>query len=80
MGGVCIYVYNSLDFEAVNIRELCIDKGMEVCAVKCKFLSSTFCVLAIHRSPSCNFTLYIIQLENVVKKIYKPNLQMLSLW
>jgi exonuclease III len=77
MGGVCIYVHNSLDFEVINIRELCIDKAMEACAVKCKFLSSIFCILAIYRSPSSNFSLFITQLETVIKKIYKPNLQML---
>ncbi|PNF34798.1 hypothetical protein B7P43_G03730 [Cryptotermes secundus] len=50
---------------------------MEVCAVKCKFLSSTFCILAFYRSPSSNFSLFITQLEVVINKIYKPNLLMI---
>jgi exonuclease III len=77
MGGVCIYVHNSLDFEVINVRELCIDKAMEACAVKCNFLSNTLCILAIYRSPSSNFSLFITQIETVLKKIYKPNLQMI---
>jgi hypothetical protein len=72
-----VIVHNSLDFEAINIRELCIDKAMEACAVKCKFLSSIFCILAIYKSLSNNFSLFITQVETAIKKISKPNLQML---
>jgi hypothetical protein len=44
MGGVCTYVQNPQNYEAVNIRELCIDKALEARAVKCKFVSSIFCI------------------------------------
>jgi exonuclease III len=77
MGGVCIYVHNSLAFGVINISELCTDKAMEACAIKCSFFSSIFCVLAIYRSPSGNFSLYITPLETIIKKISKPNLLML---
>jgi hypothetical protein len=63
-GGVCIYVHNTLDFEVVNIRELCIDKAMEAYAVKCKFLSSIFGILAIYRSPPSNFPYLLLILLN----------------
>jgi hypothetical protein len=55
MGGICIYVHNSLDFEVINISELCTDKAMEACAIKCNFFSTIFCVLAIYMSLSGNF-------------------------
>jgi hypothetical protein len=67
MEGICIYVYNSLNYEAVNIRELCTDKAMEACATKCKFLSRIFSILAICRSPSSNFPLFITKLEALIK-------------
>jgi hypothetical protein len=72
-GDVCIYVHNTLDYEVVNIRALCIDKAMEAWTVKCRFLSGIFGILAIYRSPSSNFSLSITQLE-INKKIYKPTL------
>jgi hypothetical protein len=68
-------VYTSLDYEAVNIRELCMDKAMEACAVKCKFLPSIYCILIIYNSLSNNFSLFNAQSETII--IYKPNFQML---
>jgi hypothetical protein len=74
-GCVCIYVHYTLDFEVVNIRELCINKAIETCPVKCNFLSSICGILDIYRSPSSNFSLSITQLKtSIIKKIYKPNL------
>jgi hypothetical protein len=59
MGGVCIFAHKSLTFDIVTVRELCKDKAMEACAVKCKFFSTMFCITAIYRSPSSNFQLFI---------------------
>jgi hypothetical protein len=80
MGGVCIYVHNSLDYESVNIRELCIDKAMEACAVKCKFLSSIFCILAIYRSLSSNFFYIHYSIRNRYQKNVQTKSTNAGLW
>jgi hypothetical protein len=68
MGGICICLHNSLDQVVVIIRKLFMGKAMEACAVKCNFLSSIYCILTIYRSSSSNFSLFIAQLETIIKK------------
>jgi hypothetical protein len=76
-GGICIFIYKSLQFILVSIKELCKDKNMQTCAVKCEFSATKLCISMIHRSPSSNFHLFVTKLETIIKKLYKFDIQII---
>jgi hypothetical protein len=76
-GEVCIFVYKSLKFIPVSIKEWCKNKDMQTYAVKCEFSATKLCVSTIHRSPSSNFHLFVIKLETIIKKLYKLDIQII---
>jgi hypothetical protein len=75
--GVRIFVYKSLKFIPVNIKEWGKNKDMQTYAVKCEFSATKLCVSTIHRSPSSNFHLFVIKLETIIKKLYKLDIQII---
>jgi hypothetical protein len=73
---VCIIVYRSLKFIPVSIKEWCKDKDMWACVVKCAFSVTKLCISTIYSSPS-NFHLFVTKLETIIKKLYKPDIQII---
>jgi len=43
--------------------------------VKLELLFNRICIITIYRTPSTNFQLFINGLEDIIKKLYSPNLQ-----
>jgi hypothetical protein len=73
-GGVCMFIHKRHSFADINIRDTCKDKELEACAVKLKISTIILCILIIYRSPSGNFRFFLKGLENILKKIYKTEI------
>jgi hypothetical protein len=53
--GVCIFVQNSINYSNINLARFCIDKIIEICAVKLQLAWRNICIVAVYRAPSRNF-------------------------
>jgi len=61
----------------INTEKSCKDKELEACALNLVFLSIKACIIAVYRSPNGNFQYLIKGLDNIIKKIYKPDVQLI---
>jgi exonuclease III len=75
MGGVCIYVQESLNFLRLGLEKYCQDKSFEVCAIKTHFDTKSVYIIAIYRAPSGNFDPFISKLDTVLRKLYTATLE-----
>jgi hypothetical protein len=50
---------------------------LEACTLKLDFLSTKICIITVYRSPNVNFQYFIKGLDNIIKKIYKPGVQLI---
>jgi hypothetical protein len=62
-----------LKFTKVNIKEYCLDKDIEACALKLKSIFSNICILALYRAPSGNFSEFLNRLESILSILYTEN-------
>jgi hypothetical protein len=46
--------------------------------IKIKSFFSSICVIAIYRAPSCDFKVFIDGSDNIIKKLYKTGLVIVS--
>jgi exonuclease III len=76
-GGVCMFIQKQFSFSVINIEIFCKEKELEACALKLKLLSSNVCIITVYRSPNGNFQSFLKGLDNIIKKIYKPNVQLI---
>jgi exonuclease III len=72
MGGVCIFVKNVINYSSLSLETFCVNKDIEVCAVKLNILSRKVCMIAIYRSPSGNFLKFMDHLELILQSLYNP--------
>jgi exonuclease III len=70
-GGVCIYVINDIQFNAINLDQHNREKDLEICAIKILLPSSSLTVICIYRSPTGIFNKFLNQLESVLNKLHK---------
>ena len=75
MGGVCIYVQESLNYVKLNLQRYCQDKNFEVCAIKAHFNAKSVCIIAIYRAPSGNFELFLSKLDTILRKLHTATLE-----
>jgi hypothetical protein len=73
-GGVCISVNNSINFSTLNLDDYSTDKDFEVCAIQVNLLSKQFFILTIYRSPSRNFSKFMMDLKHFLQLIYNPKI------
>jgi len=59
MGGVCIFVWENLNYIRLDLEKYCQDKDFEVCAIKIHLDTKRVCIIAIYRAPSGNFDLFL---------------------
>jgi len=76
-GGVCIFIQKNIPFSIINVEKFCKDKELKACAVKLDFLSYKICVITVYRSPISNFRYFINELDDIIKKIYKTEVQLI---
>ena len=61
----------------IIIEKFCKDKELEASALQLDFLSIKVCIITVYRSPNGNFQYFIKGLDNIIKKIYKPDVQLI---
>jgi hypothetical protein len=71
MGDGGIFVQKDIKFSNTEIAEFCKVQHIEACAIKKKSSLSSIRIIGIYRAPLGNFELFIEVLENVIQKIYK---------
>ena len=62
-GGVCVFVPKNIQFYAIYLDQYNKEKDLETCALKLNILSNSFIIICIYRSPTCNFSYFLNQLE-----------------
>ena len=72
-GGSMIYVLNGLKFTNVDLKDLCKEKDIEVCAVKINVNSKIMCVITLYRAPSGDFAYILLRLDNVLKFLFSSS-------
>jgi len=60
MGGVCIYVQESLNYTRLDLEKHCQDKNFEVCAIKIHLDTKSVCIVAIYRAPTGNLIYFFL--------------------
>jgi exonuclease III len=76
-GGTCIYIQNSLKTTTINLDIYCCDKDIEACAVRLTFNNYRICIVAVYRSPSSNYSTFLIKMEIILQKICKNNVKVI---
>ena len=74
MGGVCIYVQESLNYVRLDLEKYCQDKNFAVCAIKIHLDTKSVCIIAIYRAPSGNFDLFLSKFD-VIRNLYTATLE-----
>ena len=69
-GGVCIFIQKSIPFTCLDIGNYCIDQDIEVCGIQLNHACDKLCILAVYRSPSGNFSNFLIKLDSVLQKLF----------
>jgi exonuclease III len=70
-GGVCIYVRQDLSFTTLNLMQFCVEKSIEICALKVLLDECNLLVICVYRSPSGNYDCFLNNIEEVLKLLYK---------
>jgi exonuclease III len=70
-GGVSIFILNNIIYEVIDLNQFNKEKDLEICDLKIKLMLTYLIVLCIYRSPSGNFSYFIIQIEMALNKLYK---------
>jgi len=73
-GGVVIYTHNSLHSTTINLSKYCVEKDIEICAVKLEVQSTVFCIITAYRSPSGKFNHFLETIDAVLQSVYSPSL------
>jgi hypothetical protein len=69
MGGVCIFVCNDICFSHVDLLNCCVEKILEICAVKFE--------LCLYRSPAGDFCQFLKLLEQALLFLYRSSTEFL---
>jgi exonuclease III len=65
-GGVCIYVSKTLQFSVINLEKYHKEKDLEICALKLNVQTNDFIIICIYRSPTSDFTHFLLQIETIL--------------
>jgi len=57
--GVCIFVYESIDFDIISTHCVCKEKDLEICVVKINLPKIKIAILTIYRSPTGNYNYFL---------------------
>ena len=76
-GGVAIFVHNSLCFSNIGIVKHCEEQDIGICVLELSFGVLNICVLTLYRAPSGNFSCLLVKLDNILKLLYTPTLNII---
>ena len=69
-GGVCIFIHEDLEFNSIPLDKYCKEKDIEVCALQLNITPKQQFILAVYRSPSGTFTIFLKNLDSVLNTWY----------
>jgi hypothetical protein len=72
-GGVCIFAQESLEFSPISLDKYCVEKDIEICALKVLNAPIHITILAMYRAPSGNFNIFFKNLETILNLCYTNN-------
>ena len=76
-GGVCIFVKKKLKYSNTDLDKYCKDQDTEGCVLKLKSTFFNVCIMAVYRAPTGNFNLFLNRLDDIIKTLYKVDLQII---
>jgi hypothetical protein len=65
-GGVCIFIHGDLEFFSIPLDKYRKEKDIHVCAIQLNITPKQLFILAVYRSPSGNFTIFLKNLDSVL--------------
>ena len=74
-GGVHIFVKKNLKYSIIDLDKYCKHQDIEVCVLKLKSTFFNVCITAVYRASNGNFNLFLNRLDDIIKTLYKANLQ-----
>jgi hypothetical protein len=76
-GGVCIFVRNDLCLSHVDLSNNCVEKILEISAVKIESSGLGLVVVCLYRSPAGDFCQFLNLLEQILLLSYRPFIEFL---
>lgn len=76
-GGVCIFAQKGLECSKIDVNKYCKDQDIEICMLNFKTTSLRFHIMVVYRAPTGNFNLFLNRLDDLIKSIYKTNLNLI---
>jgi hypothetical protein len=74
---VYLFVRNDLCFSHVDLSNYCVEKIVEICAVKIESNGLRLVIVCLYRSPSGDFCQFLNLLEQVLLFLYTPFIEFL---
>ena len=74
-GGTCIFVHEDVHFLNINLSEHCMEKDLEITALKVTFKKKSFIILCLCRAPSGHPEYFLDHLEEILQSLYNPKIQ-----
>jgi hypothetical protein len=76
-GGVCIFMRDDVCFGHVNLFNYCVEKILEICALKLEFNGSGLIMVCLDISPAGEFYQFLHLLEQALLFLYRPSTEFL---
>ena len=74
----CLYIcQKNLKYSITDLDKYCKDQDIEVRVLKLKSTLFNVCIIAVYRVPTVNFNLFLNRLDDIIKTLYKANLQLI---
>ena len=77
LGGVGIFIHDTLPYTSIDLNEYCNEQDLEACALKFKISNNVFCILFIYRPPTGNFKTFIHLLELLLNRLYTDSINVI---
>ena len=77
LGGVGIFVHDTLSYTSIDLNEYCNEQDLEACALKLKISNNVFCILCIYRPPTGNFATFIHLFQSLLNRLYTNSLHVI---
>jgi len=75
-----VFIYLSkknLSYSNIDLGKYCRDQNIEVYVLKLKSTFFNACIMAVYRAPTGNFNLFLNRLDDIIKTLYKADLQLI---
>jgi exonuclease III len=67
----------NLKYSIIDLDKYFKDQDIEVCVLKLKSTFFSVCIIAVYRAPTGNFNLFLNRLDDIIRTLYKANLQLI---